>query len=588
MPTVQRTLFDMLDEIEQRCGWLPKEELRTLALQRGMPLYRLQEVASFYNSYHLEKPADVEVRVCRDMACHMRGSAQLRGAVERHFGDDESRVKVVGASCLGRCDQPVAFGIGHHFYQATNPDQCISNIEAALKGNAEQDDLYEGPIPPEWKIDPYQGEETYEALKDFISNKDDLSGQQELVLKSLEESKLVGKGGPGARTGKKWRTVGSQKQDVRYVVCNGDESEPGTFKDRELFSKAPHLVIEGVLIAGLTLGARECWIYVRHEYPQQIETLRKAITRAREMGVCGRNILGSRLDCDIDVFVSPGNYICGEQTALIEAMELKRPEPRQRPPNLEIKGLFQKPTLVNNVETFAWIPAILRKGPQWYLDQGANGCTGRRFISVSGDVEKPGVHEVPLGCTVGDMLELCGGIAGGRAMQAVGLSGPSGGFLPPRLSRRVLPSGFQDKYMSKDEDHFDILKLPVDNNFFRRTLEGRFAVGAAIIFVGEQTDMYSLIKNATEFYRNESCGKCVPCRVGGQKLVEISDGIREGKAPDSNLFEALQQTMREASICGLGQVASVPIASFLEFFPEYTSEDGAKDMMMRTVQPRDL
>ena len=293
--------------------------------------------------------------------------------------------------------------------------------------------------PTGWKIDPYEGREDYEAVRRFAANPD-----ADALLAQLKVADLRGMGGAGVWAHQKWKDVRDARGDLKYVICNADESEPSTFKDRELLLRTPHLIIEGVILGGMMIGAERGFIYIRHEYEPQIEAVKAAIARAERLGVCGKNFLGTGRDFPIEVYVSPGGYICGEQSALIEAMEDRRAEPRNKPPLLETNGLYDKPTLLSNVETFAWVPAIAVRGGAWYRDLGVNGARGMRFFSICGDVNRPGVYEVPIGTTLGDLIDQhAGGMRGGRRLKAIAPSGPSGGFLPARLPRRDLPEGFR-------------------------------------------------------------------------------------------------------------------------------------------------
>jgi NADH:ubiquinone oxidoreductase subunit F (NADH-binding) len=368
-------------------------------------------------------------------------------------------------------------------------------------------------------------------------------------------------GGAGVPAGKKWKDVRQAAGAEKYIICNADESEPGTFKDREILLRAAHLVVEGVILAGIATGATRGYIYLRHEYPEQAVALRAAITHAERQRVCGVNVGGLGFDFPVTVFVSPGGYICGEQSALIEAMEGKRAQPRNRPPELATNGLFDKPTLVNNVETFAWAPGIvlntvLGESPvNWYQALSPPG-RGRRLFSISGDVNNPGVYEVPIGAPLRVLIDAAGGVVGGEDnLTAVATSGPSGGFLPPKLKDAKNP----DRMIS-------LLDVEMDIDAFRGI---RASLGAGLVVYAGGPDMLDQAVNATEFFRNESCGKCVPCRVGSQKLVEIGWRVRAGRADvaeERTTVRELDRAMELTSICGLGQVAPKPLATALQFF----------------------
>jgi NADH:ubiquinone oxidoreductase subunit F (NADH-binding) len=386
------------------------------------------------------------------------------------------------------------------------------------------------------------------------------------------------------------------KGGTKYVVCNGDESEPGTFKDREILLHAPHLVVEAVILAGLILKAQRGYIYIRHEFEEQIESVRAEIRRAEELGVCGQNIfVGTgqpNRSFSVEVFVSPGGYICGEQTALIEAMENKRAEPRNRPPELQTNGLWDCPTLLNNVETFAWVPTIVLRGNgKWFAGRGVSPgreLKGRRFFSISGDVTRPGPYEVPIGIRLRDLIDqYAGGMIAGEPVKAVALSGPSGGFLPRQIPIEFLNSRWVARNLPPETTHFDCLDIELD---IQVTRDMGVMLGAGIVIFGDSTDMVAAALSATRFYRNESCGKCVPCRIGSQKLVELLTVVSERKYSMADIYgdsettcgrkqliDELAETMKLTSICGLGTVASNPITSLLNYFREdvirYTTDD---------------
>ncbi|MBI3839276.1 MAG: SLBB domain-containing protein, partial [Planctomycetia bacterium] len=355
----------------------------------------------------------------------------------------------------------------------------------------------------------------------------------------------------------------------------------GTFKDREILLHKPYLVVEGVILAGLVLGATRGYIFIRHEYAAQIEALRRAIAEAEMQGVCGSQILGQNRSFSVEVVESPGGYICGEQGALIEALEEKRAQPRNRPPQLETNGLWNKPTLLSNVETFAWAVPIAILGGSWYADQGLNGCKGLRFFSISGDVKRPGAYEVPIGLPLGELLNRCaGGTLDGQPPAAVAPSGPSGGFLPVMLplDGKRLPDTLKAT-LPPGATHLDILDLPLDLALFRQL---GLMLGAGIVIYGQGTDMLDQALNCAEFFRNESCGKCVPCRIGSQKLVEIAEQFAHsrGKASDFDsargIVRELALAMEMTSICGLGVAAPNPLISWMKYFRSEPAQRPAK------------
>jgi NADH:ubiquinone oxidoreductase subunit F (NADH-binding)/NADH:ubiquinone oxidoreductase subunit E len=441
----------------------------------------------------------------------------------------------------------------------------------------------------------------------------ELGGWSEQCLAELDDAHadLRGLGGAGIPATQKWRdvrdavrTARKRKADDRaYIVVNGDESEPATFKDRELLLRTPHLIIEGVILAGLVTEATEGFIYIRHEYPEQIAACEREIKRAESLGVCGANASVLGRPFKVSVFVSPGGYICGEQSALIEAMSDRRAEPRNMPPKLETNGLDDRPTLVSNVETYAWAPYITINGGKAYADLGVNGWKGRRFFSVSGDVKRPGVYEVPMGLTLRELVcgdAYCQGVwfdgKPGR-LKAVAPSGPSGGFLPAKLTGRALPKDHVNnrswqavakrRGFDPNARELDVLDLELELNLFR-ALSPTQALGAGIVVYAEGRDMAAQAVNAIEFYRNESCGKCVPCRIGSQKLVALGTNLIDKRIGEARWTEELLPAVRElgkvmelTSICGLGRSVPVALRTTIDFF----ADDVARHVVANAEAP---
>jgi NADH:ubiquinone oxidoreductase subunit F (NADH-binding)/NADH:ubiquinone oxidoreductase subunit E len=570
-------IIQALHEIQDRCGWLPQAELQALAVRLRQPLHRVHEVASFYPHYRLRPPAAVEVKVCRDMSCHLLGAPRFRLELEA-LADalGPAQVKVSEASCLGRCDSgPCVFSINDRVFSGL-PEAAVRELIAAALAKRPLLHQHSEQGPSGWKIDPYQGRADYEAVRRFVRGRD-----AEQVLREMETADLRGLGGAGFPAARKWRAVRAATGAPKYVVCNADESEPGTFKDRELLRRAPDLVVEGMVLAGLVTGAERGYVYIRHEYHEEIELLHAALREAERAGICGANVLGSGLSFPLEVFVSPGGYIQGEETALLEAMEDRRGEPRNKPPFPVTHGLHGRPTVINNVETLAWVPAIVLRGGAWYRDRGARGACGLRFVSVSGDVNRPGVYEVPFGQTVRELvLDTAGGLRDGQKLKAIATSGPSGGFLPAFVKAADLPPSFVKDRLPPGAPGLDILDLALD----LKTLAALGGMlGAAFVVYGDRADMVEQALNCVEFFRNETCGKCVPCRVGSQKLVDLVTALRQGQSSRRELevIPDLAETMYLTSICGLGQVAANPITSVLKFFPE-----DVERYLGRTASPR--
>lgn len=552
-----------LQKIQERCGWLPAEELRALSQRLTVPLHRLHEVASYYPLYRLKPPPRVDVKICRDMACHMAGAERVRTEVEMIASEyPVGSVAVDGVSCLGRCDKAVAAAVNDHHYVLSQTSESLRQLISKAYSKDPLPHAHWDMSPLGLTIDVYNGRSEYLAVKRWFEGM-----EANALLKELEVSGLRGMGGAGFPTFRKWMAVRGAPGQPKYVVCNADESEPGTFKDRELLRRAPWLVIEGMVLAALVVGAEKGWIYIRHEYPDGIDAVRAELRRAREAGIIGSNILGKGRTFELDIFISPGGYVQGEESALLEAMEDRRGEPRNKPPFPVFQGLYGKPTVINNVETLSWVPGIVLHGGSWYRDLGVRGATGMRLVSISGDVAKPGVYEAPLGQTLRELIELAGGMAGGHPFKAVALSGPSGGFYPAQVPVSELPPKFVQTRMPAGATQFDMLDLALD---FTTCGEMGAMLGAACIVYNDTRDMVNQALNAASFYRNESCGKCVPCRVGGQKMVEMTTELVEGRSPPGRLelMRDLGETMGLTSICGLGQVASNPVTSVLKLFPE--------------------
>ena len=534
------SLFDELRSIQATYGYVPEDQLNKLARKLHKPVSELHAVASFYPHFYLKPPPKADVRVCADMSCHLRGAVRLREALDQSFaGRPAEEVLIRDVSCLGRCDTAPAVSINDRIYSDVNSQLAQEMVQAAIEGKLRHPASQKHP-PSRLETDPYPGTSTYKAVRQFVERRDFAA-----VLDALKASALRGMGGAGFPTGAKWEIVRNAVGTQKYVICNADESEPGTFKDRFLMERVPHLVIEGMIMAGLISGATKGYIYIRHEYEEPREVLQEEIRRCYRERILGRDILGSKLDFDLEIFVSPGGYICGEESALLEAMEGKRSEPRNKPPFPGTNGLWNAPTVINNVETFTLATAILVQGPDWYKKQGRNGTSGLKFVGISGDVRYPGAFEVPMGISYRDLIfKYAGGLPGGKALLAFAPSGPSSGYLPASL-----------------------VDLPLD---FKALADAGSMVGSgAIVVCAEGRCMLDMAINSTRFFRNESCGKCVPCRVGSQKLVDLLTRWTSGESGKNDLtvIDELFKAMRLTSICGLGQVVHAPLASILKHFP---------------------
>lgn len=598
----------MLQDVQHKQGFVGDSDIQRIAGQVGEPVRVIQDVVSFFPHYSRKPPAKCRVAICRDMSCRLRGSARI--AKQLHAIADQvghENLHVHEASCLGRCDRAPAMILegsdhGQSLYVDRNVQEYCKIVQGVLEGHHPEPDTDRETAEKTLErseIDCYRSDlkgQKYAAVKSFL-----LDPSTERIIQALKSAGLLGMGGAGAPAFSKWDEARLAPGETKYVVCNADESEPGTFKDRELLLAAPHLVIEGMTMAALVSGARQGYIYIRHEYQEQIEQLRNAIQEAERLGALGANIFQSGRAFFLEVFVSPGGYVCGEQTALIEALEGKRSEPRNRPPELQTNGLYDQPTILNNVETFAWVPSILLRQPNeeniakekltdpnanvdspglWYKYAGRSKFKGKRFFSISGDLNRPGAYEVPCGITLGELInDFAGGMKDGIALLAVALSGPSGGFLPailPEKSIRIPKVLDKDgnetqayKYPSICVAPTDIRQLPLDVDASR---EIGFMLGAGIVVYGASADILDQAIACSQFYQRESCGKCVPCRLGSRKIVDMAEQFATSKDPGElvpNLIEnanLLSRIMRTTSICGLGQVASEPLRTYLKYF----------------------
>ena len=395
-----------------------------------------------------------------------------------------------------------------------------------------------GVINPE-DINEYIAYDGYQALGKCLT---ELTPEQ--VIQIVKDSGLRGRGGGGFPTGLKWSFTAANKADQKYVVCNADEGDPGAFMDRSVLEGDPHCIIEAMAICGYATGATEGYIYVRAEYPIAVARLQIAINQAREMGLLGKNIFGSGFDFDLFVKLGAGAFVCGEETALMTSIEGNRGEPRPRPPYPAVKGLFGKPTTENNVETFANIPAIIRKGADWFASMGTEKSKGTKVFALGGKITNTGLVEVPMGTTLRDVIyEIGGGIPNGKAFKAAQTGGPSGGCIPAHL-----------------------MDTPID--YDNLTAIGCMMGSGGLIVMDEDNCMVDIAKFFLDFTVDESCGKCTPCRVGTRRLLEILDKITSGKGTleDIDKLEELCYYIKENSLCGLGQTAPNPVLSTLKFF----------------------
>jgi formate dehydrogenase beta subunit len=526
------SLIPALNAIQERCGWLPREELVALSRDVRRPLYEIEGLISFYPHFRTDPPKAVQIAVCHDLTCWLHGADDRIRETKARYGDDVD-IEIVEVSCLGRCDIAPAAAVDERPVPLAEAAGIVEAARGGERGHTEADRGDE-----RRPNDPYEpGAERYGVFRRALRG--EIAPEQ--IVATLKDSGLRGMGGAGFPTGQKWEIVAAQEATPKYTICNADESEPGTFKDRQILAEQPHLVLEGMLLGMLVTGCEEGWVFIRHEYGPEEHVLEQEIEAMRAEGLLGEDVLGSGRRFTIEIFTSPGGYILGEESALLECMEGHRGEPRNKPPFPGIYGLWGKPTLMNSVETFADVPVIVERGADWWKSQGVNGATGLKFFAVSGHVEHPAVYCVQAGATARDLIELAGGVTGGRDVLAFQPGGASSNFLGP-----------------------DALDVPLDWKPLQEA--GSMLGSGALTVVAEGTNLLAAGTNVLRFFRNESCGKCVPCRVGSNKaLTMMTDLVERGGGIDDVPDEvvALEETLRMTSICGLGQVALGPLLSVL-------------------------
>jgi NADH-quinone oxidoreductase subunit F len=560
-------LLPALHAVQDRFGWLTPGALNYISERLTVPPAELFGVATFYHLFSMTPQPSRVVHVCDDIACRIKGAEKLCAEMET------TGVAWKRSPCLGQCERaPAALVIEAGQSPKSFPVAPIRSVDDLAVGavpeaqarqraapiNERSSTPLGGPQsasatarslkdrPPlqllrrVGRVDPtsleaYRGDGGYTALKRAFELR------PEGVIQEVLASNLMGRGGAAFPTGRKWDAVSKAPARPHYVVCNADESEPGTFKDRIVMESDPFAIIEGMTIAAYATSSERGFFYIRGEYPLATERVESAIRAAREAGLLGKNIFGSDFSFDVEVRRGAGAYICGEETALFNSIEGKRGEPRNKPPFPVHVGLFGKPTVINNVETLANIPLIIAQGGKAFTDTGTPGSTGPKLFCVSGHVVHPGLYEVPFGWTLRELIDMAGGVPGNKHIQTILLGGAAGTFIEPEK-----------------------LDVPL-------TFEGTRAIGATlgsgVVMVFDETvDMADILARIAEFFRDESCGQCVPCRVGTIRQDELLARLRSGKCIGSKadefvLLKEIGQAMRDASICGLGQTASSAIES---------------------------
>ena len=512
-------LIEQLHKINDTFRGLHERHLVALAKLMNMPMAEVYEVATFYHHFEViregEQAPQFTLRVCDGLSCEMAGAATLLNKLKASLGT--SKVKVVSAPCVGRCEQaPVAVVHQHEIGHAT-----VEKVLASVQAEATQ------PVAPDYiDLDAYMAEGGYALLQSLSSGVQNT----EAVIKAMEDSGLRGLGGAGFPAGRKWRIV-SEQAAPRLMAVNIDEGEPGTFKDRTYLERDPHRFLEGMLVAAHVVGIDAIYIYLRDEYHACRQVLEAELQKLKANSSIHLPMIELRRGA--------GAYICGEESAMIESIEGKRGEPRMRPPYIAQVGLFGRPTLEHNFETLYWVRDIVQKGPDWFSGFGRHGRKGLRSFSVSGRVKKPGVKLAPAGITMAELIEeYCGGMQDGHDFYAYLPGGASGGILPASLS-----------------------DIPLD--FDTLQAYGCFIGSAAVIVLGHQDSARNAALNMMNFFAHESCGQCTPCRVGTEKAVQLM----QAAVWDNATLDDLNQVMTDASICGLGQAAPNPVRCVQKYFP---------------------
>ena len=513
-------LIEHLHLIQDHYGCLRAGHMQALANEMRIPMAEVYEVASFYAHFDLvldgeKAPEDITIRICDSLSCDMAGAQELLAKTRQMKGE---RVRVVRAPCMGRCATAPVAEVGHnHIDHAT----AETLIEAAEKGDTH------ATLPAYKSYADYVAEGGYQVLRDCYGGR----YSRDQIVDLLKDSGLRGLGGAGFPTGLKWSII-RQQPAPRMMAINGDEGEPGTFKDRVYLESDPHRFLEGMLIGAWCGEVEASYLYIRDEYPAVIEILKKEIDLLYAEGLNN----GVR----VEVRRGAGAYICGEESAMIESIEGKRGLPRHKPPFPTQVGLFGLPTVTNNVETVYWVRDLIEKGPEWFTAQGRNGRKGLRSFSVSGRVKNPGVKLAPAGITIRELIdEYCGGMLDGHVFKAYLPGGASGGILPASLD--AIPLDFDTLH-----DY------------------GCFIGSAAVVVLSDHDNMRAVATNLMRFFEDESCGQCTPCRAGTEKAVKLMDA----ETWDHDLLNDLAGVMMDASICGLGQAAPNPLLSVMKHFPD--------------------
>jgi NADH-quinone oxidoreductase subunit F len=535
-PMGRTGLLPALHAAQKIYGWLPEEVAAEVAKSQQVPLADVHGVIEFYSLFYNKPIGKRILRICTDQACALKGGQDILTTHCVHYGVEpgqttpDSATTIESAPCLGLCDHAPAamvnddaetdINLHQNSWKIGNPASLVYGQPSSLTANCGKGQ----PTP-------------LAEYGDYPAFKKALEMTPEAVIAEIKSAGLVGRGGAAFPTGVKWEGARNAEGQPKFVVCNADESEPGTFKDRMLLLDDPHRVIEGLLIAGYAIGASRGYIYLRGEYPYIMPAIETALDEARQAGYIGTNILDSGFSFEVEVRLGAGAYICGEETALFESIEGKRGFPRVKPPFPTTFGLFGQPTAINNVETLCNVPLIIEKGASEYRKIGTEKSPGPKLFCVSGDVAKPGVYEIPFGVTLRELLEM----AGCGTFQAILFGGAAGAFATSA--------------------HLDV-KLT-----FEDLRNAGLPLGSGVVMVFDKTrDLRDVLTRLGRFFAHESCGKCYPCQMGTQRQKEILDRLAEGHSlpGDVDRLQDVGWTMTDASLCGLGQTAAGAVLSAMK------------------------
>ena len=574
--TKQAALLPILHLAQEQNGYISPEVEETVASYLGLPIVKVREVTSFYTLYEKKPCGEIPIRVCRNLSCTLLGAKEILEYVKKKLGIDvgestsDGRFRLDSVECLCACEMAPMVQVGETYYGPVTKEAVDRLLDPSPRGPTEGR-WYQTPhqilskrfdLKESNRISVAEGSGGYQAARKAFKRK------PEEIVEEVKISNLRGLGGAGFPCGVKWGFLPKDRKKPVYLVVNADEGEPGTFKDRYIMERDPHLLIEGILIAAYAIGSHKAYVYIRGEYIRSAQILQQAIDEARELGYLGKNIFGSGFDLDVVIHLGAGAYICGEETALLESIEGKKGFPRLKPPFPAITGLFGCPTIINNVETLACLPSIVERGGKWFASLGCEKNGGVRLFSVSGHVKQPGLYELPMGTSLRALIyEHAGGIRGDRALKA------------------VVPGGMSAAILKADEID---LKLDYESLKAAKTMLG----SAGVIVMDETTCMVEALMVTARFFAHESCGQCSPCREGTGWYYKVIKRIYEGKGRPQDLetLLAISNNMAGNTICAFADGAAMPFSSYpVKFKDEFETHirEGRCNLMKAYAYAKD-